>query len=236
MPPTTAPAPNNNPAPTTDYGDAYNELGNVYDPETAQVQTQINALPGQQATAQASIDQAKANAFKDNSLNANSRGVLFGGVVPQANQDYTTSTYNPAVTKLNTDTANTQQSLAEKIQEINQNRANAAQTLVSDTTTANNEAAARAASEAASAASAAKTAASAAVPTANEIAGAIRGGLAKVTGGNGYVSPEDYAAAYIDWLNNGQSAASFDSAFKSFRDPTNGYYNYAIAQAIKRAS
>lgn len=225
--------PNNNQAATTDYGTAYGEFGNVYDPEVQQVQTQLDAIPGQTATAMSSLDQAKANAFKTNATNANARGVLFGGVIPQANQDYTTNTYTPNVQKVNDTAAANTKTLQQKITDINQERANAANSLVVNTQNAQAQAA-EAAQKAS--ASAAKSAASAAQPTTNQIASGIRSALAKTTGGDGYVSPEDYAQAYIDWLNNGQSASSFNSAFSSFKNPTNGYYDYAIAQAVKRAS
>lgn len=223
------PPPTNNPTPTTNLQTAYDEEAAQYQPLVDQVGVQLQALPGQQASALSSFDQAKANAFKDNSLTANSRGVLFSGYTPAQNDAYTTNTYNPAVKNLNDKTAATSQSLQDKITSINQERANAAQSLVTGTQNAQDAAAK-------SAASAAKTASNAAQPTTNQIASTIRSALAKTTGGDGYVSPEDYAQAYVDWLNNGQSASSFNSAFGSFKNPTNNYYDYAIAQAVKRAS
>lgn len=132
MPPQPTP-----PAATTDYATAYGELGSTYDPEVAAVNTDIAALPAQQAAAQASLDQAKANAFKSNALTSNARGVLFSGYTPQANSDYTANTYNPAVTNLNTKTQNQQQTLQDKITDINNQRAQGAESLVEDTQEAN---------------------------------------------------------------------------------------------------
>lgn len=219
--------------PTTDYGTAYNEEGASYQPEIDQETAALQQLGQQQQVSQASLDQAKANAFKDNSLTSNARGLLFSGYAPSQNDAYVTNTYNPNVNKLNTDTANSAQSLQDKITEINNERATAAQTLVSDTTNAQQQAAASAAKQAASSA---KSAASASQPTTNQIANQISTNLAKVTGVNGKVSPQDYAAAYIDWINNGQSASTFNTQFSKYKDPTNGYYDYAITEAIKRGS
>lgn len=143
------PPPTNNPAPTTNLQTAYDEEAATYQPQVNQVGVQLQALPGQQAQALSSLDQAKANAFKTNSTNANARGVLFGGVVPQANQDYTTNTYNPAVTNTNQKFSDQSQSLQDKITSINQERSNAAQGLVNDTQAAQD--AAEAAAERASA-------------------------------------------------------------------------------------
>lgn len=132
MPPQPTP-----PAATTDYTTAYNELGSTYDPETAAVNTDIAALPPQQAASQASLDQAKANAFKTNSLTSNARGILFSGYTPQANQDYTTNTYAPAVTNLNNKIQTQQQTLQQKITDINNQRAQGAESLVESTQEAN---------------------------------------------------------------------------------------------------
>lgn len=72
---------------------------------------------------------------------------------------------------------------------------------------------------------------SAALPTQAETSSAIEQGLQKVTGADGYVSPQDYAAALGDWLAAGLPRAGFNKQFSAFRNPSNGYYNYAISQA-----
>lgn len=235
MPPV---APTNNQAATTDYGTAYNEFGNEYDPQVAQINTQLAALPGQQQQQQSLLDQAKANAFTNNALTSNARGIMYSGYTPAKNTDYTTNTYNPSVQKLNTDFQNQTQTLQQKITDINQQRANDANTLVQNTQQAQAQAAAEALkvqqSAAKSASSKSSSTAKAALPT--QIANQIRANLAQVTGKDGYVSPEDYAQAYIDWINNGQSASSFNTNFASFKNKANGYYDYAITEAIKRGS
>ena len=217
-------------AATTDYGTAYNEEGAQYQPEIDQETQALAQLAQQQQTSQASLDQAKANAFKTDSLNANAKGLLYSGYTPATNNAYTTNTYNPAVQNLNTQTANSAQTLQEKIASINNERASAAETLVSDTQTAQAEAAKAAASAASKASSAA-----AKQPTQQQVVQAIQQGLSAVKGGDGYVSPQDYASAYEDWVTAGYSPASFNSQFKSFQNPNNGYYTYAEQQAQKAA-
>lgn len=235
MPPV---APTNNPAPTTDYQTAYNEEGATYQPELNDVATEQQQDNTAAQQSQASLDQAKANAFTNNSLTANARGLMYSGYTPATNTSYTNNTYNPAVQNLQTKVANQNTSLQEKIQEINQNRANSAQTLVSDTQSANAEAAEKAtelSDKNARAASSASSKAATAAGSSTNVSNAIRANLAKVEGGDGYVSPEDYAQAYIDWVNNGQSAASFSGQFKQFVNPNNKYYQFAINQALKRS-
>jgi hypothetical protein len=213
-------------APTTDYSTAYNEEGQIYNPEVAQEQAALTTLSQTQQASQASLDQAKANAFKTDTTNSNAKGLLFSGQSTANNNNYVTNTYNPAVTKLNSDTASSAQSLQDKITEINNERANAAETLTSDTTTANNDAAEKAASAAATAAKA---------PSQQDVVQAIRQGLSAVKGGDGYVSPQDYASAYEDWVTAGYSPSSFQTYFKSFENPNNGYYAYAEQQVQKKA-
>jgi len=47
----------------------------------------------------------------------------------------------------------------------------------------------------------------------------IGGALQQSAGRDGYVSPQDYAAAKRDWISQGYSSAQFDSAFAGFRNP-----------------
>lgn len=167
------PQPNNNQAATTNYNQAVAEFGSVYDPQVAAVhaqadqalQTKNTALAqlGQDnATKLSQLDQAKANAFSNNALTANARGLNFSGYAPAQNTAYTTSTYNPNVQAQNTayqrsvDSTNTDynsnyQSLQDKITQLNQQRANDAYSLVQNT----RQAQAQAAKEAAAAATAA---------------------------------------------------------------------------------
>lgn len=241
--------PNNNQAATTDYNTAYAEFGNVYDPQVQAAQAQqaqvlqakntaLAQLDQDKTTSLSQLDQAKVNAFKDNATTANARGLTFSGYTPYTNNAYVTNTYNPNVDKVNTnysrnvDNTNTtytqnNQSLLDKITAINQQRANDANSLVLNTQQANEAAAEKATRASTSATKAAQ-------PTTAQISAAISSNLAKVTGRDGYVAPEDYAQAYVDWINSGGSTGSFNSNFGRYKNPNNGYYNYAITQALKR--
>lgn len=221
------------PTATTDYATAYNSLGYKYDPEVQSVNNQLNAIPGQQQQALSSLDQAKVNAFKTIGNNANARGLLFSGYQPDQQESYTKNTYQPGVQKVNDTAAANTKSLQDKITEINRARSVDAATLVQNTK--DQQAAAAAAAQKAAVAAQTK-ATKAAQPTTNDIANSIRVNLVKNSGKDGYVSPGDYAKAYVDWINNGQSANSFDATFGKLKNPKNGYYNYAITQAIKRGS
>lgn len=70
-----------------------------------------------------------------------------------------------------------------------------------------------------------------AAPSRSQITGAIQQGLASVVGRDGYVSPQDYANGLKQWLANGLPRADYNKQFKSYRDPKNGYYDYAVKQA-----
>lgn len=121
---------------TTDYQTAYNQLGSVYDPQTQLVQSQIDQLPTQQAAQQASLDQAKVNAFKDITNSANSKGVLFSGVPVDQQSTYVGTKYLPAVANLDTSFNNTKNTLLGQINTIQANRVKDAQGTVSANQTA----------------------------------------------------------------------------------------------------
>jgi len=112
------------------YQDTYNSLGSVYDPQTQLVQSQLNDLPNQEQTQMSSLDQAKANAFKDITSSANSRGMLFSGYSPDNQAIYTGTKYLPAVANLKTSINNTKNTLLDTINKINAARSNAATSAV----------------------------------------------------------------------------------------------------------
>lgn len=76
------------------------QLDPVYSPQKAAVQSQINALPGQQAADQAGLDQTKTNAFGDINVQANDRGMSYSGVPIAEQAKYVGGTYLPAVANL----------------------------------------------------------------------------------------------------------------------------------------
>jgi hypothetical protein len=220
-------APNNNPAPTTDFNTAYGELGNVYDPQAAQVNTALAAIPGQQQAAMSSLDQAKVNAFKTIGTTANSRGIFFSGYQPDQQNTYTTTKYDPAVTDLNNKTTAQTQSLQQKLTDISQARSNAAQSLVNDTQTAQATAARQAASDAKSNAALALAASKSSNPlnfSQDDVARELRVGLGAVAGGDGHVAPAQLAKAYLVWKQSGLADNAFWSNFQGLWNPNEGDY------------
>lgn len=53
----------------------------------------------------------------------------------------------------------------------------------------------------------------------------IKGALDGVTGRDGYVSPQDYAAAAKDWTQAGYSLNDFKNYFAQYKNPQNPYYS-----------
>ncbi len=110
-------------APTVDsYDTIYGSLAGQYQPQTDLVNTQLAQLPTQQAAQQASLDQAKVNAFKDITNQSNSRGVLFSGVPIDQQATYTGTKYLPAVANMQTSFNNQKTSLLGSLNNINAQR------------------------------------------------------------------------------------------------------------------
>lgn len=212
------PPPTNNQAPTTDLTTAYNELGNVYDPQTSQVNTALAAIPGQQQAAMSSLDQAKANAFRDIGTTANNRGLLYSGYSPYEQNDYTTNKYNPAVTDLNNKVADQTKTLQQKLTDINQSRSNAAQSLVSQTQDA------QAKIDAQNAKLSTGSTASSKSLSQKDTTSALRQGLESVKGADGHVSPGNLAKAYQIWTSQGLNPNSFWTNFQGYWNPNEGDY------------
>lgn len=108
--------------PVQSYDDIYNSLGSQYQPQTDLVNQQLAQLPTQQAAQQASLDQAKVNAFRDITNSANSKGVLFSGVPIDQQSTYVGTKYLPAVANLNTSFNNQKTSLLGSLNNINAQR------------------------------------------------------------------------------------------------------------------
>lgn len=211
------------------YDQAFQGLSSTYDPQTTEVNSEINQLPAQQQAQQSALDQAKVNAFQDITQSANSRGLLFSGFSPDQQATYVGTKYLPAVANLQTSFNTQKNTLQDKINQINAARATQAQGIVSDaqkeadTVTYNNQKLALSASKASSGAAKA--------PTQAQITSAIQQGLSSVVGKDGYVSPQDYAAGLKDWLQAGLSRATYNKQYNSYRNPNNPYYDYAVKQA-----
>lgn len=69
-------------------------------------------------------------------------------------------------------------------------------------------------------------------PTKQETAQMIRQGLTQngIRGKDGYVSPQDYARAYKDWLGAGYTIGEFNNYFGDLKNPNNGYYDYEMSK------
>jgi hypothetical protein len=214
------------------YDQAYGSLGAVYDPQVKSVQSQIDQLPGQEQATLSSLDQAKANAFRDIANSANSKGMLFSGFTPDQEATYTGEKYLPAYAAAKAATVNARTSLTDKINQIQSARAKDALGIVSSAqSTASTNAYKNAQlqlSAARLANSQAKTAAK--LPSQQEVSSAIRSGLATVRGKDGYVAPQDYARAYQDWTQAGFDGSQFDKYFGDLMNPKNHYYQYAKTQ------
>lgn len=207
------------------YDQAYGSLGSVYDPQTQLVQSQLADLPAQEQTTLSSLDQAKANAFRDITDSANSKGLLFSGFSPEEQARYTGEKYLPAVAAAKAATTNAKYSLTGTLNDIAAKRAAQAQGIVSSATAASQKAAYQNARLSQSAAKAATK-----MPSQQEVSAAIRQGLTTVRGKDGYVAPQDYARAYADWTQAGFDGSQFDKYFGDLMNPKNAYYQYAKTQ------
>lgn len=105
-----------------DYNTVYDQLGSTYQPQTDLVNQQIAQLQPQQDAAQASLDQAKVNAFKDITNSANSKGVLFSGVPVDQQATYVGTKYLPAVADLKSTFQNNKNTLLGQLNDINSKR------------------------------------------------------------------------------------------------------------------
>lgn len=106
-------------------------LGSIYQPQIDAVNNQEAALPAQYAAQQQGLDATQQQAFGDilNSARARGTGVAFGGIPLGEQAQYTASTYLPAVANLKTAQTTQQQSLANQINAINEDKFNAANNL-----------------------------------------------------------------------------------------------------------
>lgn len=217
--------------PVPSYQDAYNQLASVYDPQVNSVNSQIAQLQPLQNAQQKGLDQAKINAFRDITNTANQRGMLFSGFSPDQQAQYVGTKYLPAVANLKQSFLNQRTTLLDKINAINAQRSQQATSTVAAAQAAAAQDAYRQAQLQLGYARLARSGSKVSAPTTGQIAAAITQGLSSVRGRDGYVSPQDYAQALGQWIGAGQKRTDFNKQFQNFRNPRNGYYNYAIKQA-----
>lgn len=226
-----------------DYGTAYNALAPVYDPQVQNVQTQIDALQPQQDAQQASLDQAKVNAFKDITNSANSKGMLFSGFTPDQQATYIGTKYLPAVANLKTSFNNTKNTLLGQINTIQSQRAKDALGTVSDYQKTQADNAYKQANldlgyarlNSSNANSAANRAAANNKPlTATETVGAIHDFLQANKGGDNHVAPAVLASAYKTYLSAGGTDANFWKNYQGYWNDKQSNYK-AMFNAAKAA-
>lgn len=190
-------------------------LASIYDPQTALIQQQQAALPGQYTAQKTALEQARVNAFRDIGNAASSKGMTFSGFSPEQQAQYTGTKYLPALAGLATDQQNKQFSLTQSLNELNYKRGSQAQDLYGSQQNAIAQANAKV--------QAARISASNKQPSQTQMIGGltsqIMGALNQTKGRDGYVSPQSYGAARNDWIGQGQSSKLFDDIFSGLRNP-----------------
>lgn len=110
-----------------DYQTAYDQAAPQYDPLINQINQQVAQIDPQQTAALASLDQAKVNAFKDITNQANAKGVIFSGVPIDQQSTYVGTKYLPAVANTKTAFQNQKNSLLGQINQLQSQRSRQAQ-------------------------------------------------------------------------------------------------------------
>lgn len=212
-------------------------LDPAYQPSKDLYNQQIAALPGQETDAIAGLDTAKQNSFTDINRQANSKGLAFSGIPSEEQARYLGATYLPAVANLKAGTDKQKFSLQQALAGLTQDETLKAQDTQSAQQKSINDylnqqqqqqfdlqkvylqAQLRAQNQTPSPLSQ------------RDVQAGIQQELQKVTGKDGYVAPQDYAAALGDWLSQGLPRAQFNKTFSTYRNPTNKFYDYAVKQA-----
>lgn len=214
--------------------ETYNQLNATYDPLRVVNDQQQAAASANYNTQTTALDQAKVNAFKDITSQANSRGVLFSGVPIDQQATYLGTKYLPARANLETSLNNTLTSLKAANLDIGtrqraeaQNQVSSAQKAAQDLYFKNANLLLAQQRNQISASRAVKTPAPL---TQTQVVSAIRGELGKVTGKDGFVAPQDFAQAYKDFAGAGYNPTDFYKYFQGLMNPNNPYYDYAIKQ------
>lgn len=219
-------------------------------PQQSQIDQEITDNDSSGTAQEAGLDAAKNQAFGSIAQNANDRGGYFSGFTPDQEASYTGSTYLPALAKLqttiaatksqllgqkatlssndNTEALNEQKTEQAALDSYNQDQADQAaeeqrqQEAEAATSAEDAKSLAASQSEAASNASAANSKTSAAAL--QTAAGQVAAELQKVTGGDGYVSPQSYAAGKKAFESQGYSGSQYDQLLGGYRNPNNKYY------------
>lgn len=106
----------------------YAALNPVYAPQKTLIQQQVSALPAQYAAEKSALEQAKANAFRDISSEAQSRGTFFSGFRPEQMARYTGEKYLPALAGISSQQQQARFNLEKALADLNMAQRQAATT------------------------------------------------------------------------------------------------------------
>lgn len=205
------------------------------------------------AAQEAGLQAKQTQAFGNIEQAAQDKGMFFSGFSPDEQANYTADTYLPALAQLQATIAQTRSNLLGKKADLGtkafdtafqtresdiaakrdwnkmtaQQQFEAKQAQIDRDFKANQAALDRAEQAKDRAAAAAQASAGRAASAQEAFDGdrkAISNELFKVTGSDGYVSPNSYAAAKNNWMGAGYSGKSFDAYFGAYRNPANKYY------------
>lgn len=230
-----------------DYNTANSQIASEYDPQIAQVNTQIGDLGRQQDAQMSALDQAKVNAFRDITNTANAKGMLFSGFTPDQQATYTGTKYLPAVANLQTSFNNTKNQLTGQINTLNANRNKEALGLVSASQKAYNDYIQQQNDNyykqanldlgyARLGVSQANAAAKTPTPTVQNVGSALYNQVKsnKLIGSDGHVAPATLAAMYNTWKGYGLKDADFWKNYQGLWNPKQANYG-AMFNAAKNA-
>lgn len=105
----------------------YANLAGVYDPQEQLIQQQMAQLPGQAQAQRSALEQAKVNAFRDISSQAQGRNVFFSGFRPEEQARYTGATFLPALAEVEGKQLAQQSALQQALLGVRQQRQQQAQ-------------------------------------------------------------------------------------------------------------
>jgi hypothetical protein len=225
--------------------DLITTIGKSVRPQKALIDSDIR-LAEEAGTAQvAGLDAQKNQAFGQIEQNAQDKGMFFSGYSPSEQAGYTATSYLPALAQLQNTIAQTRNSLLGKKADLDldvfnkafgaregdierkfdwkkmttEQKFQARQAALDRDFQSRESAADRAAAAARSGGSGTNAA-----EVLDADRRAIANELSQATGDDGFVSPGTYATLKNAWSSSGYTGKTFDSYFKSFRNPENKNY------------
>jgi hypothetical protein len=209
------------------------ELQQIYNPQIRHIEQQMSQLPGRFDAQRQGMEQAKINAFRDIGLQARTRGRAWGGFTPAEQGRYLGEQYLPGLQQLDFQQNEARMGLLGQITGI---RSQKAQGLMTFRDQLRQEQLKREAEErafqrqqqlqrqqlAAQRASAVRSSGGGGSSGGgvNQIVQSIQRGFQGLAGRDGFVSPENYRRARLEWSQNRLGSLSdFDRRFSKFINP-----------------